>query len=66
MDCDAVQSSQRRGAEVRFAIGELLNKYADRDNVYDVGEDKFKRPRSSSLIMRARPNECRRTYAHSI
>jgi len=32
-------------AEVRFAIGDWLNKYADRDNVYDVGEEKFERPR---------------------
>src|SRR6266481_133690 len=32
-------------AEIRFAIGDWLNKYADRDNVYDVGEDKFQKPR---------------------
>ncbi len=33
------------GAEVRFAIGDWLNKHAARDSVYDVGEDKFQKPR---------------------
>jgi hypothetical protein len=31
--------------EVRFAIGDWLNKYATRDKVYDVGEEKFRKPR---------------------
>ncbi|SRR6266404_245336 len=30
--------------EVRFGIGDWLNKYADRDTVYDVGEEKFQKP----------------------
>ena len=32
--------------EIRFAIGDWLNKYADRDSVYDVGEEKFRKPRA--------------------
>jgi hypothetical protein len=35
----------RAHAEVRFAIGDWLNKYANRDSVYEVGEDKFQKPR---------------------
>jgi hypothetical protein len=40
-----LKATTAASAEVRFAIGDWLNRYADRDDVYTVGEKKFKKPR---------------------
>jgi hypothetical protein len=42
---DQLKSVAAAHVEIRFAIGDWLNKYAHRDKVYDIGEEKFRKPR---------------------